>query len=127
MDHDSRITTVDIDLELVSVVKTHFDNDERVHIICEDAAKWIKEYKGEKFDVVFADAWPGKYSEIVEILDLIKIGGLYIIDDMSSQSNWPEGHQKHVDKLISYLEKRNDFNITKLNWSTGVIIAARKS
>ena len=127
MDSNSRITTVDIDPELVSIVRAHFDNDKRVHIVCEDGAKWIKEYRSEKFDVVFADAWPGKYSEIVEILDLIKIGGLYIIDDMSSQPNWPAGHQKHVDELIRYLEQRNDFNITKLNWSTGLIIAARKS
>ena len=61
-----------------------------------------------------------------EILDLIKVGGLYIIDDMLAQPNWPDGHQENVDKLIEYLEKRKDFNLTKMNWSTGIIIATKK-
>ncbi|UCE94802.1 MAG: SAM-dependent methyltransferase, partial [Flavobacteriaceae bacterium] len=69
---------------------------------------------------------PGKYSEIEEVLELVKIGGLYIIDDMICQPNWPEGHQENVKHLIEYLEKREDFNLTKMNWSTGIIIASKK-
>ncbi|MBC7419073.1 MAG: SAM-dependent methyltransferase, partial [Pedobacter sp.] len=80
----------------------------------------------ELFDLVFADAWPGKYSELDEILSLIKVGGFYIIDDMSAQPNWPVGHQGNVDRLTKYLERRTDFNLTKMNWSTGIIIAAKK-
>lgn len=45
---------------------------------------------------------------------------------MQSQSNWPDGHQENVDKLIEYLEKREDFSLTKMNWSTGVIIMTKK-
>ena len=75
--------------------------------------------------MIFADAWPGKYSEIDEIIDLVKVGGMYIIDDMLSQPNWPEGHQQKVDGLIEYLETRDDLNLTKMNWSTGIIIAAK--
>lgn len=45
---------------------------------------------------------------------------------MTAQPNWPEGHQEHVDNLIDYLEQRNDFTITKMEWSTGLIIAVRK-
>ena len=30
------------------------------------------------FDLVFADAWPGKFSETDEVLDLIEVGGFYI-------------------------------------------------
>ena len=78
------------------------------------------------FDLIFADAWPGKYSEINEILDLVKVGGFYIIDDMLTQPNWPEGHQENVNKLIEYLENREDFHLTKMNWSTGIIIATKK-
>lgn len=85
-----------------------------------------KNYKGESFDLIFADAWPGKYSEVEEILELINIGGLYIIDDILTQANWPDGHQENVDKLIQYLENRKDFNLTKMNWSTGIIIATKK-
>ncbi len=126
MDIDSKITTVDIDPELIKIAQTNFEKDKRVNIICQDGTKWIKEYTGKKFDLIFADAWPGKYSEIDEVLDFLAIGGIYIIDDMSSQPNWPDGHQKYVDNLILYLEERKDFSLAKLSWSTGIVIAVRK-
>lgn len=126
MDSESKLTSIDNDAQLIDIANHYFGKDQRVHIICTDGTEWIRNYKGEKFDLVFADAWPGKYSEIDEILNLIKVGGFYIIDDMLTQPNWPDGHQKNVDKLIAYLENRKDFNITKMNWSTGIIIATKK-
>ncbi|TMM57128.1 methyltransferase domain-containing protein [Maribacter algarum] len=126
MDGDSKLITVDNDSELIAIAREYFQNDERVEIICEDGTRWIKDYDGDKFDLIFADAWPGKYSEIDEILNLVKVGGFYVIDDMTVQPNWPEGHDKNVDTLVSYLENRTDFNLTKMNWSTGLIIAVKK-
>ena len=127
MDAESKLTSIDNDPKLIAIVQNYFGQDKRVKIIETDGTEWIKNYKGEKFDLVFADAWPGKYSEVDELLELIHIGGLYIIDDMLPQPNWPNGHQDNVDKLIAYLENRKDFNLTKMNWSTGIIIATRKS
>lgn len=127
MDSESKITSIDNDPKLIEIAKNYFGQDKRVELECADGTEWIKNYNGNKFDLVFADAWPGKYSEIDEILDLIKIGGIYIIDDMLSQPNWPDGHQENVDKLIEYLENRKDFNLTKMNWSTGIIIATKKT
>lgn len=126
MDSESKLISVDNDPKLIEIAEYYFLKDERIQIICEDGTKWIQNYKGDRFDLIFADAWPGKYSEVDELLDLIKIGGLYIIDDMLAQPNWPDGHQENVDKLIEYLEKRKDFNLTKMNWSTGIIIATKK-
>ena len=126
MDEESSLTTIDNDSELSTIAKSYFGNDPRVKIICRDASAWICEHKDQEFDLVFADAWPGKYSQLDEILSMIKKGGFYIIDDMKQQPNWPEGHGDNVEWLISYLEKKEDFTITKQNWSTGLIIAARK-
>jgi len=126
MDSESKLITVDNDLELIKIAADYFGNDGRVEIVCQDGTEWIKNYQGEKFDLVFADAWPGKYSETDEILDLIEVGGFYVIDDMTAQPNWPNGHQDNVDGLVDYLEKREDFTLTKLNWSTGLIIAVKK-
>lgn len=125
MDADSNLTTVDNNSELIEIAKTFFGKDQRLEIIGQDGSKWIKEYDGESFDLIFADAWPGKYSEIDEILDLVAIGGFYVIDDMSAQPNWPDGHQDDVSELIVYLENRKDFTLTKMNWSTGLIVAVR--
>lgn len=127
LDDSSKLITVDNDPELTKIAKDFFGSDPRVEIICADGSDWIKNYSGDSFDLVFADAWPGKYSEIEEILNLISIGGFYVIDDMNTQPNWPEGHQENVDKLIAYLESREDFSLTKMDWSTGVIIMTRRS
>ena len=126
MDSKSRLTTIDNDQNLIDIAKGFFGTDNRINIICADGEDWILNYSDDKFDLIFADAWPGKYSQIDQTLDLVKSGGLYIIDDMTPQPNWPDGHEEKVRKLIEYLENREDFNLTKLNWSTGVIIATRK-
>lgn len=125
MDEKSTLITVDNDPKLVEIAKQYFAKDTRLSIVCEDGTKWIENYRGDVFDLIFADAWPGKYSEIDEVLNLLPIGGFYVIDDMKVQPNWPEGHHKYVDNLVHYLENRNDFNITKMNWSTGLIVAVR--
>ena len=126
MDNNSHLTSVDNDKDLMDIAETYFGNDDRIELICKDGTQWIKEYAGEKFDLIFADAWPGKYSEIDEILDLVNVGGFYIIDDMTKQPNWPEGHEDNVIQLTAYLEKRDDFQLTKMKWSTGLIMAVKK-
>lgn len=127
MDSKSKLISVDNDLNLIAIARDFFQEDYRIELVCADGSEWIKAYKGEKFDVVFADAWPGKYSETEEILNLINSGGFYVIDDMIAQPNWPEGHQEHVNTLIEYLENHQDFNLTKMHWSSGVIIATKKA
>lgn len=126
MDQKSRLISLDNDPDLIEIAQTHFGDDPRIELICQDGNKWIESSAGKAFDLVFADAWPGKYSKLNETLDMLKIGGLYVIDDMCPQLNWPSGHEKAVKKLIQALEERDDFSITKLNWSTGIIIASKR-
>ncbi len=125
MDKDSRATSIDNDAELIEIAKGFFTEESRLSVICADGKTWLSQYQGEKFDLIFADAWPGKYSYLNETLGLIKVGGFYVIDDMKEQPNWPEGHQNHVVTLIEKLETRQDFTITKMDWSTGVIVAVK--
>ena len=125
MDETSKLVTIDNNPDLSKIAKNFFETDQRVEIVCVDGAEWLLNYAGEKFDLIFADAWPGKYSQIEEALSLVKIGGFYVIDDMNPQANWPEGHQEKVNRLIEYLEAHKDFVLTKMNWSTGVIVAVR--
>ncbi|MDQ3256706.1 MAG: SAM-dependent methyltransferase, partial [Acidobacteriota bacterium] len=65
------------------------------------------------------------YSHLEQALESLKVGGLYVIDDMLPQPNWPEGHASKASQLISVLESRSNLMVTKMNWSTGVIVAAR--
>jgi hypothetical protein len=57
---------------------------------------------------------------------MINKGGLYIIDDMLPQPNWPEGHAEKALQLISDLENRADLFLTKQVWATGIIVAVKK-
>lgn len=126
MDAESTLISVDNDPGPVEIAKDYFGDDARVQLVCGDASQWMAHYNGPRFDLVFADAWPGKYSELDEILDLIEPGGFYVVDDLLPQPNWPEGHSENVKRLVAYLEDRKDFVIAKLNWSTGLIIAVKR-
>ncbi|MEB2782002.1 class I SAM-dependent methyltransferase [Algoriphagus sp. C2-6-M1] len=125
MDDCGHLISIDNDPKLTEIVSQLFSLDARVNILCEDGTEWIKNYSGDKFDLIFADAWPGKYSELDEVLDLLKIGGLYVIDDMDEQPNWPKGHAAKAEELVEILEKKKDFTITKMNWSSGIILMTK--
>lgn len=126
MDENSKVISVDNNADLQQIATEALGKDSRVHIVCEDGEKWIQQYQGRKFDLIFADAWPGKYNLIEKTLDLLHQGGLYVIDDMLPQPNWPQGHQEKVAHLIGYLEERKDLHLTKMNWSTGLVIVTKR-
>ena len=67
--------------------------------------------------------------EVAEIKDNRQTHNLKfskIDENYFAARNWPKGHQENVDRLIEYLENRKNFNLTKMNWSTGIIIATKK-
>ena len=125
LDSESKLISVDNDPNLSEIATGFFGSDSRLEIVCADGTEWINNYNGAKFDLIFADAWPGKYSDLEATLALLNEGGLYIIDDMLPQDNWPENHQQNVDELIERLEKIQNLTLTKLEWSTGIIIATK--
>ena len=126
MDENSKIISVDNDAALIEVAKLFFKDEDRLELVCDDGGKWLEEYNGDTFDLIFADAWPGKYSHLDRTLGLLKKGGYYVIDDMKKQPNWPEGHEQKANQLIKSIEKRKDITITKMDWSTGLIVAVKK-
>ncbi len=125
LDKKSKCTTIDNDASLIAICKSYFENNPQVDIVCADGGEWLDNYKGESFDLIFADAWPGKYEHLDEALALVKIGGFYVIDDMTETKGWPDEHKKKASNLMRILAEREDFIITKMNWSTGIIIATR--
>ena len=126
MDADSTLTSIDNEPKLIVIADQFLGVDSRLNLVAIDAAEWIEINKDLKFDYIFADTWHGKYLLLDEVLAMLKKGGLYIIDDMLPQSNWPEGHAEKATKLIKDLEGRKDLVLTKQVWATGIIIAAKK-
>jgi predicted O-methyltransferase YrrM len=125
MDIESSLIAIENNEILIGVANKNIA-DNRVEFMLADAYEWIREYKGEKFDFIFADAMPGKYDLFDETIAMLNNGGLYIIDDMLPQPTWPLGHDEKVRSFISGLESRDDLLMTKMNWSTGIIIIAKK-
>lgn len=123
----STLVTIDTSDEYQQIAKSFYGNDTRIQFVCDDAAKWIVDNKHLKFDLIFADAWPGKYDLLEETLNMLTEGGFYIIDDMLPQPNWPEGHEKNVERLLEQLEADTSLQLTKLNWSTGIVIVTKKT
>jgi predicted O-methyltransferase YrrM len=127
MDQTAKLVTVDNDENVVEVAKLHLGQDSRVVFHAEDGSTFLEKLKGEVFDLIFADTWPGKIWSLDAALNLMADGGMYVVDDMSHQAHWPEDHLPKIDKLIEQLEARSDMHITKLNWSTGIMILTKKS
>lgn len=126
MNADSKLISIDNDPELIETAKSFFGQDHRLSLLCEDGEKWILSYLGKPFDLIFADAWPGKYSLLEETLSLLKEGGFYVIDDMNPQPNWPNGHDEKANGLLDHLSQRNDLMVTFLNWSTGIVVGTKR-
>jgi predicted O-methyltransferase YrrM len=125
MDSGSHLTTVDNDEALLAVLKNHLGKDPRLTVVCADGDEFVQSLHGQNFDFVFADTWAGKYRFLDEVLALLNPSGLYVIDDMLPQPNWPEGHAGKAASLIATLERRKDFRVTKLSWASGVVLATK--
>ncbi|QCI29151.1 O-methyltransferase [Caminibacter pacificus] len=128
MDENSHLITVDNDEKLLSIAKKHLGHYKNVEFVCDDGNAFLERLKKENknFDFIFADTWAGKYEMLEDTLEMLNEKAFYIIDDMLPQSNWPEGHEKKVEKLIDYLHNREDLEIVNLGWSSGVIVCVKK-
>jgi predicted O-methyltransferase YrrM len=126
MDADSTLISVDHDAAFLEVARECLGDDARLTLSLSDGGEWVENNRNQKFDYIFADTWHGKYLLLDEVLSMVNKGGLYIIDDMLPQPNWPEGHAEKAVALIDCLEKRPDLLLTKQVWATGIIIAVKK-
>jgi len=126
MGSDASMTSVDNDPQLLEIAQTFLGGDKRLNLVCADGEAWIKANEGKQYDFIFADTWHGKYLLLEEVLTMVKQGGIYFVDDMLPQRNWPDGHKQKVENLVRALEARKDFTVTKQRWSTGIVIAVKK-
>jgi predicted O-methyltransferase YrrM len=90
-----------------------------------DGAEFLRRAPREQFDLIYADAWPGKFSDLDQALALLRPGGIYVIDDLLPQPNWPEGHAPNVPVLIDALEGRSEFVTARLTWASGLMLVIR--
>ena len=126
MDATSKLISVDNDEKFLKVAADHLSHDARLTLVKKDGGEWINENNHQRFDYIFADTWPGKYFFLEETLAMLSRGGLYIIDDMLPQANWPEGHDLKAQKLLEDLDGRMDLVLTRMAWASGIVVAVKK-
>jgi predicted O-methyltransferase YrrM len=124
-DQSSCIETVDSNPDTVAIARRHLGMDPRVTFHVADGAQFISGIRGKSYDLIFADAWPGKFSQLDETLSLLCAGGLYVADDLLPQANWPEGQGDRVPELLEALESHRDFFVVRMAWASGIVVAVR--
>lgn len=127
MDPTATLDSLDNDAAALGIARRHLGHDPRVSFHLTDGAEFLARCETQTYDLIYADTWPGKFTDLDLALSLLKVGGTYLIDDLLPQPSWPEGHADRVPPLIVDLESRENFAMTKLSWASGLIVMARTS
>ena len=127
MDQSSTLLSLDNEQAFLDIASGYLGKDSRLTLVCSDGEKWVTENAHSRYDFIFADTWHGKYLLLEEVLNMLKVGGIYVIDDMLPQPNWPGGHDQKATKLVKELESNESLVVTKQCWSTGIIVATKKT
>ena len=125
MDSGATLIPVDVEETVGRIAGRHLGQDRRLTLVVAGAQAWLRSFRGAPFDLIFADAMPGKYQHFDLAWGALSKGGIYVIDDMLPQDNWPEGHAGQVEKLLRDLDSRTDCRLVRLSWSSGVVLAVR--
>lgn len=128
LDANGSLLSIDTDEALQAVAQSALGDDSRLELDCADAALRLSELSesGARFDLIFADAWPGKFEHLEETLGLLLPGGFYVIDDLLPQPNWPEGHAPKVPALVDHIEALSGYRSLRLAWCTGLQLVVRE-
>jgi predicted O-methyltransferase YrrM len=128
MDPAAKLLSVDNDAAFQALAAHYCGDDPRLTLVLEDGDAVLERLNaaGERFDLIFADTWPGKYRLLDQTLDLLKPGAFYVVDDLLPQPNWPPNHGASVARFIASLQSRSDLWLCSLDWSTGLLVAAKR-
>jgi predicted O-methyltransferase YrrM len=127
MDAASTLVSVDIDENAQNVAARALGHDRRLQLVNSGALEYLATQPADCFDLVFADALPGKYEGLADALAVVRPGGFWVGDDLLPQPNWPEGHASKVPILVEQLARNANFSVLPLVWASGVVVAVRRS
>jgi predicted O-methyltransferase YrrM len=126
MTPDARLLSADINAAHQAVARRYHGDDPRVTFVTGSAEPLVQSAEKASFDLIFADCWIGKHHLLGETLDLLKRGGIYLVDDMLPMHGWGPDQPRLVAKQIAALEQRDDIFLTKFNWSVGLIMCVKR-
>lgn len=125
MNNRAMLVTVDLNEVVQSLAIQYLGEDDRVKFVRSEDGDFIKRQARNQYDFIFADTEPGKFTYLDETLDLLRIGGIYVTSDLLPQPYWQAGQQEQVDELVQNFASRDDFIVTTMDWSTGILVAVK--
>jgi predicted O-methyltransferase YrrM len=138
MDQHSTLISIDTDPLIQSVASELLGRDPRLTLLTEDAEAWLNSHFAvlppsqspppkpeEQFDLIFADAMPGKFIARDQALNLVAPCGFYVIDDLLPQPNWPDGHAQEIPPLLYTLSSDPRFVSLPMAWASGIAVLVR--
>jgi predicted O-methyltransferase YrrM/precorrin-2 methylase len=124
MDADARLTSVDIQ-DVGGIARRCLGDDARLELLTMDGALFLAGIGARRFDLIFADAPPGKLAQLEQALDALAPGGLYVADDMDPGLHTSE-RSPHIARVAAELRARADFQTTFVPGGSGVVVATRR-
>jgi len=125
MDASSQLISIDPDGGVQRIARETFERDARLHLVTENAERFLERQPPASFDLVFADAMAGKYERLEKALAVVRVGGFYVVDDLLPQPNWPQGHADRVPLLMRELASHPEYTVVPMAWASGIVVAVR--
>lgn len=123
----ARLDSIDNDPTVQAIAARLLGDDPRVRFEPVDGEAFLARGGRAQYDLIYADAWPGKFTHLEEALSLLTPGGIYVVDDLLPQATWPDNHSPRVDRLLFNLQRRPGFVCTTIPWASGVAMLVRTS
>ncbi|GAA1693164.1 hypothetical protein GCM10009745_43320 [Kribbella yunnanensis] len=127
MNASSRLLTIDRNPETTEVARKAVGDDSRVELIVSDIGEWLDRYDGPPFDLVFVDTYRGKFIERAQLLRWLAPGGIYLADHLLPHPDWAPDQQDLVETFRREIVAEPDLVVTVLNWSSGLVLATKRS
>ena len=128
MDANSSLISIDTNGDYQRIARKHLSNEPRLKISEIDGLDFIEREESNKFDLIYADTFPGKYIGFDHTLRILKHGGIIVLDDMLPQPNWPKDHPPKVERLLREIDMLSPahYSVIRLAWYTGHILISKK-
>ena len=122
MDAHSRLITVENDEAHAAVARKYLSHDPRIEFVTAEGGSYLRQQQPGSFDLIFADAVPGKCHSVPETLQLLKPGGIYAVDDMLPQQDWPAEYYPEAEQMVQGLAAVEGVISVGISWSSGLVL-----
>lgn len=126
MDSKASLVSVESNAEFLSCAEHVLGSDPRISFLNEDAESYLERNQDSRFDFIFADSIPGKYIGLDLALNILNVGGIYIVDDMQPPIELPQPFKKAIEDFIGILSAHRGLRVARMPFASGILVAVKE-